>query len=403
MQVTPKSKIMNLLLPVTVCLAVMIAVSTIFMTQSVFMEISESFNVDIDLTRFAFSVASIFYAISFLLFGPAADRFDLGKISSFGMVCLAIGVFTAAVAESFIVFILSMAVIGTSASAVAASMFPYMVQIAPVKKQGLYLGSFVAASTAGMVIGRFLTGIMASIIGLKNSFLIIATTILIFSLTTIIVFNGRKINNAAPPHEKDSKSYLAALKVMVSPELLTLLMTGFFLFFGFLGMVTFLTFRLANAPFYFTSTEIGWISLAGLTALPGSPLSGVIAQKADTLKVMVASLCLCIISVQLMAQIPTTLSIFTGVLLLFSGVYFCQPLIFLLITQKVPEIYLGTASSFYVLFCIGGGSLSSVILGPVWELSGWSGVTLVCSCSLVVAILLCLKGKKVMRNGFIHL
>jgi len=54
-----------------------------------------------------------------------------------------------------------------------------------------------------------------------------------------------------------------------------------------------------------------------------------------------------------MARIPTTLSIFTGVLLLFSGVYFCQPLIFLLITQKVPKIYLGTASSFYVLFCIG--------------------------------------------------
>ena len=149
MQVTPKLKIMNLLLPVTVCLAVMIAVSTIFMTQSVFMEISESFDVDIDLTRFAFSVASIFYAISFLLFGPAADRFDLGKISSFGMFFLSIGVLTAAVVESFTGFILSMAVIGTSASAVAASMFPYMVQIAPVKKQGLYLGSFVAASTAG--------------------------------------------------------------------------------------------------------------------------------------------------------------------------------------------------------------------------------------------------------------
>jgi YNFM family putative membrane transporter len=218
--------------------------------------------------------------------------------------------------------------------------------------------------------------------------------ICVFSLLTTIVLNGKKINNAPKAGEKYSKSYLKALKLMISPELLRLLMTGFFLFFGFLGMVTFLTFRLTNAPFYFTSADIGWISLAGLTALIGSPLSGILAKKTGVFKIMIASLSLCLISVQLMGWIPLKLPVCTGLLLLFLGVYFCQPLIFLLISQKVPQKYLGTASSFYILFCIGGGSVSSVALGPVWKLFGWQGVTLICSGSLVIAMALCIKGKK---------
>ena len=394
MQFVRKTERVNLMEPFVSCLAAMISVSTVFMTQSVFIEISNAFNVDITRTRFAFSVVSIFYAISFLFFGPAADRFDLQKMSSVGLFFSAVGVFAAATAGSFNSFIISMAVIGICASAVAASMFPYMVRIAPEEKKSIYLGSFVAASTTGMVVGRFLVGIMTSFWGLAYTFKIIAMTICIFSLLTTIVLNGNNTNDAPKPGEKHFKSYLKALKQMVSPELLPLLMIGFFLFFGFLGMVTFLTFRLAKAPFYFTSADIGWISLAGLTALIGAPLSGILARKTGVFKIMIASLSLCLISVQFMAWIPLALPVCTGLLLLFLGVYFCQPLIFLLISQKAPKKYLGTASSFYVLFCIGGGSVSSVALGPVWTVLGWQGVTLICSGSLVIAMALCMKGKK---------
>jgi YNFM family putative membrane transporter len=159
MQLLRKTETVNLMEPLIACLAAMIAGATVFMTQSVFMEISDAFNVDIARTRFAFSVVSIFYGISFLLFGPAADRFDLQKMSSAGLFFSATGVFAAAIVGNFNSFIISMAVIGICASAVAASMFPYIVKIAPEEKQGIYIGSIVAASTAGMVIGRFSVGI----------------------------------------------------------------------------------------------------------------------------------------------------------------------------------------------------------------------------------------------------
>ena len=115
-------------------------------------------------------------------------------MSSAGLLFLAIGVFAAATARSFNGFIISMAVIGICASAVAASIFPYMVKIAPEEKKSIYLGSAVAASTAGVVIGRFSVGIMTSSWGLANTFKIVALTICVFSLLTTFVLNGKTIN-----------------------------------------------------------------------------------------------------------------------------------------------------------------------------------------------------------------
>ncbi len=47
------------------CFITMLAVSSVFMTQSIFLEISDSFRIDITQARFAFSVVSLFYTFSF--------------------------------------------------------------------------------------------------------------------------------------------------------------------------------------------------------------------------------------------------------------------------------------------------------------------------------------------------
>ncbi len=65
-----------------------------------------------------------------------------------------------------------------------------------------------------------------------------------------------------------------------------------------------------------------------------------------------------------------------------------QPLVFLLIGQNVPKESIGSASSLYILFCIGGGSLSSVFLGPVWLSHGWSGITIICTISVLISLLI---------------
>jgi YNFM family putative membrane transporter len=148
-----------------------------------------------------------------------------------------------------------------------------------------------------------------------------------------------------------------------------------------------LTYRLIAPPFNFTSGEVGWISFAGITALV-APFAGNLSQKIGTYKLIFPSLLLCLLSFQLMGWFLSITLTVLGLLLLFLGVYVCQPLVFLLIGQNVPKESIGSASSLYILFCIGGGSLSSILLGPVWRSHGWSGITTICTVSLLISLLI---------------
>lgn len=122
------------------CTINLLAVSTVFMTQSIFLELSESFKIEITQARFSFSIVSLFYAAAFIFLGPAADKCDLPKISLTGLILLAITVFYASYAVSFSLFLIAMALIGIFAALIPASMFPYIAKTSPPKKNGHLYG-----------------------------------------------------------------------------------------------------------------------------------------------------------------------------------------------------------------------------------------------------------------------
>ena len=68
------------------CLINLLAVSTVFMTQPIFADLATSFAVDITKARYAFSVVSLFYTVSFFFLGPAADTFPKGQFGRAPMV-----------------------------------------------------------------------------------------------------------------------------------------------------------------------------------------------------------------------------------------------------------------------------------------------------------------------------
>jgi YNFM family putative membrane transporter len=368
------------------CTINLLAVSTVFMTQSIFLELSESFNIDITQARFSFSIVSLFYAASFFFLGPAADKFDLPKIAVTGLLLLAITIFYSSYAVSFNLFVVSMALIGICAALIPASMFPHIAKTSPNNKIGMYMGSIVASGTLGVILGRVAMGLLTSIIGWQFSFRIVSFVLLFLTVLTFLYLVERDEQNSKN-QQKLTRLYANSIRLLFDPKILSLLLAGFSLFVGFLGMVTFLTYRLIAPPFNFSSGEVGWISFAGITALI-APFAGNLSQKIGTNKIIFYSLLVCLLSFQFMGWFQSiTLTVF-GLLLLFLGVYTFQPVLFLLVAQNVPKESIGSASSLYILFCIGGGSLSSIFLGPVWHSYGWSGITTICTISVLISLLI---------------
>jgi len=368
------------------CTINLLAVSTVFMTQSIFLELSESFKIDLTQARFSFSIVSLFYAAAFIFLGPAADKFDLPKIAVTGLVLLAITVVGASYATSFAMFIIAMALMGIGAALIPASMFPHVAKTSPKNKIGIYMGSIVASGTLGVIFGRVSMGLLTETIGWQFSFRIVSFVLIILAALTFLSL-VEKHDEKSKNDQKLTMLYANSIRLLFNSKILSLLLAGFTLFVGFLGMVTFLTYRLIGPPFYFSSGEVGWISFAGITALI-APFAGNLSQKIGINKIIFLSLLVCLLSFQLMGWFESITLITLGLLLLFLGVYTFQPLLFLLVGQNVPNESIGSASSLYILFCIGGGSLSSIFLGPVWSSYGWHGITTLCSISVLISLLI---------------
>ena len=368
------------------CTINLLAVSTVFMTQSIFLELSESFKIDITQARFSFSIVSLFYAVAFIFLGPATDKFDLPKISVTGLILLSITVLYSSYAANFSLFLVATALVGIFAALIPASMFPHIAKTSPKNKIGIYMGSIVASGTLGVIFGRVSMGLLTSILGWQFSFKIVSFVLFFLSALTFLSL-VEKHDEKSENHQKLTKLYANSMRLFLNPKILSLLLAGFTLFVGFLGMVTFLTYRLIGPPFYFSSGEVGWISFAGITALI-APFAGNISQKIGRYKIIFSAILVCLLSFQLMGWFESITLTTLGLLLLFLGVYTFQPILFLIVGQNVPKESIGSASSLYILFCIGGGSLASIFLGPVWRSYGWHGVTMLCSVSLLISLLI---------------
>lgn len=378
----------NFIVVTTVCSLTMMAVSTVFMNQSIFLELSNYFNVSVAHARMSFSIVSLSYSLTFLLSGPIVDRGNLPKIVFWSALLLATILMITSFVTSYQSFIFCMLPIGVCAALIPASMFPYMSTIPADNKKGLYVGSIVAAATLGVILGRVLSGIVTPVIGWNGAYRLISMLVFICTMMAAIFLpwsSGTTVKKSIHILDAYKKSYQLVFKTRV----ITLMMIGGTLFFGFLGIVTFLSYRLYHSPFNFSAGEIGWISFAGISALV-APFSGQLSNRLNIEKIILCGLLSSFISCLILGWALTIPAITIGLLLLFLSVYICQPLIFMMIGSSVSTECLGSASSLYIFFCIGGGSLASIVMGPIWTTWGWSGIIAVCSASMITSLILML-------------
>ena len=117
------------------------------------------------------------------------------------------------------------------------------------------MGSIIAAGTLGVIFGRAIMGLLTSMMGWQFSFRIVAFVLFILSALTFFllveIHDGKSINN-----EHIARLYASSMRLFFNSKILSLLLAGFTLFVGFLGMVTFLTYRLIAPPFNFSSGEV---------------------------------------------------------------------------------------------------------------------------------------------------
>lgn len=374
------------------CLCTCFAAASVYVMQPVLAEVASRFHVSANDARLAFSVVSIAYALAFFILGPLSDRIDPRRMSTAGLVVAACAISAAGFVSDYRQLLVLLAVQGASAAMVPAAMFALMPRVAPKELIGTYFGFVIAASVVGITLGRSGMGMMTARFGLTGSLQVCGLVLLAVAALNQTMPLSQRVNTSSTTL---GGAYANALRMLGSPQLLRLFGTGFLLFFGYLGILTFLTLRLHQAPFMFDSAAIGSISLLGLSALFGAPLSGRLTAKLGSLPVALSGLAIVMVAIACLAVAETTHMLALGLFLLFLGVFSCQPAVFVRIAERVSPTQRGAASSLYLLTCLGAGSISSVLLGRVWSQGGWLAVSVVSGSTVLLgAVLMLFDGRR---------
>lgn len=393
---TPIVKQANTSIFISAALIVLL-VGSVYISQLIFQEISKSFNINILDARFVFSLSCFFYAISFFIYGPLSDRVATRLLVLFGCVGTIFCLVIASMVDSFQIHLLMMSLTGFFAASVPAALFAYTAKNTPNEKLPQAMGVMISASIVGIIFSRSIVAMMADIWSWQLAFIIYAGFILFACLFIPFGINNSN-NNSSNANVSIANIYLAAAKLLLNIKVVIFLMVGFLLFFVYLGLSSFLTFYLKGAPFYLSSTVLGWLNFAGISAVIGATITGKLAQTVSDKKLLI----ICLLSVSVaVVTIGFSLNLFCialGIFGLFLFVFGIQPIVISILNQIVPINLRGAISSLYLLSCLAGGSIGTYMLGILYENLNWHGVIFACISLTLVNVALAWLGMKLIKK-----
>lgn len=375
-------------------LATLIAVATVYTTQPLLADIATGFGVPPVTARLAFFLPSLGYALAFFVFGPLSDRLPPRTMALAGSLVVAASVIAAAQVTWFTGFLVLMCVSGVAAAAIPSAMFALMPRVAAAESTATSFGFIIAASVAGITVGRSVGGLVAGLASWRTALVTMGIASLVATLLVA------QIGSVAPaPATRGlAHAYAAALGLYRRPPVLRVLGMGACLFFGYLGAVTFLTLHLTTAPLGYSAQLLGSVSLVGLVAVVGAPTAGALVPRLGVDRVAIGGAVAALAGILILGVATAPAGVAAGLFVLFLGVFSCQPAALAHLNRIVPEHQRGTASSAYLLACLGSGSLASALLGPVWVRFEWAGITATAAGFVVLAIVLLRPGALIRRD-----
>jgi YNFM family putative membrane transporter len=169
-----------------------------------------------------------------------------------------------------------------------------------------------------------------------------------------------------------------------TPPLVGAFLVGLSLFFGWIGIFTYLPFHLSGPPFRLST---GWVSSVYLVYAAGvlvSPLAGRLSGRIPPRTLIGVGLA--VEALGMAATLASPLPVLVvGLVVLVLGTFTAQAVApaFVNVTARTAK---GGASALYLTFYYLGGTLGSLLPGLAWQAWGWPGVVASCGAAVLLGL-----------------
>ena len=348
-----------------------LAVGNLYWAQPLLSVIAEDLSIPESQGSFLVTATQIGYAAGILAIVPLGDVMQRRKLLLIVMTMTIFALTACAFAPSFAILSSALAFLGIFTVS-GQIILPLSGDLASDETRGKIVGIVSSGITAGILFSRLLSGLVADILSWRGIYIIAA--ILNLLMTAVIFY---KLPNVPVKSKVSYKNLIQSVFTSLTkyPK-----MRGILLKQGMIFGITFnlfwtaLTFLLSGAPFNYGTSQIGLISLAGLTGAVAGAKLGTLQDKGLGDKGIFVFIGMSIASMIVAAFSGTSIILIILIAAIFSlavqGVgILCQAQLFAFSDSERSRLNTAFVVSNF-LFSAVGSSLSSFL----WNFGNWSAV-----------------------------
>lgn len=376
---TPAARRNSLAMRLCVGLAGFSCFINLYSPQAILPLLSDEFGVGAAGIATVMTASTLAMALIAPFSGTVADVLGRKRVIVAAMVALTVPTIMSALAPTLPALVFWRFVQGMTLPPIFAVAIAYIGEELPPHEATAAAGIYTSGASLGGFSGRFVTGILADLIGWRDAFLCLSGITLACALTVALLL----------PRERKfvrSAGLLASGRQMLShfrnPQLVATYAVGFGVLFCFVALFTFISFRLAQAPYNLSATLLGAIFVVYLVGSGLTPLVGWAVRRFGRRRFMIGLTVTWAVGTVMTLFEPLWL-ILLGLTLGSSAGLLCQAVStgFVTITAKVGR---SSAVGLYVTSFYFGGSFGAALGGVAWTFGSWPAVVAIVLAMLAI-------------------
>ncbi|MGA8673421.1 MAG: MFS transporter [Terracidiphilus sp.] len=317
------------------------------------------------------SAATLGVAISAPIFGALTERLPRKRVIVASLLGISLPTLLAATSTSLAQLVFWRFLQGITVPGVIAVLVTYIGEEWPADQVALIMSFYVSGTALGGFIGRVSAGVLADHFNWRVSFLALGAAALAGAgAVALWLPHGR--NRTKPQHRLDAlPSFPYQVQGLFrSRRLVATFAVGFNVLFSLVGVFTWITFYLAAAPFYLSTTALSSLFFVYLVGLVVTPAAGYLITRVG-LRAGIGGAIACSITGVLLTLAHSLPVVIIGLAMLSSGVFVAQTASQSHLRVAAPAGARVTAAGIYITFYYLGGTAAGVVPGAFWAFGKW--------------------------------
>jgi YNFM family putative membrane transporter len=353
--------------------------AVMYSTQAILPELSREFGVSAAEAGLTVSIVIVVLAAGAWVWGPLSDRWGRKRTLVLASALVAPPTLASALAPSFEVQLVCRALQGLCMPGLLTVGAPYVVEVFGPRLGGRAMGLYITALVSGGIVGRVGVALAAAAVDWRWP---IGALSLLPAAGAVLM--ARTLPEAPSP-PSTARRWDAVRRLTRNRGLQQATAAASALFFAFVGVFSFVTFRLEGPEFHWSQAAGSLIFLMwGLGAI--GPLAGSAADRVGWRMVVLTALGTGTGAVAL--SLPDSALTLVPALAILALAMFCGVTAAQLGSATSTSADRGVASAMYFSVYYASGALGGYLPGLAWERWHWGGVVGGCLVVLAGAIVL---------------